>query len=197
MSGTRDRAVAAALGAFGRRGYDGTSLDALAGELGVRKQTILYYFPSKDALFLAAVDEAASAVAAALEGSLGAAGPGASAWERVEVMVRAVFRLAGRRPEILGLLREVSRLGPPGATRLAAAMRPLIERASAYLDAAMVRGELRRQDVRFLLYLAYASVVGTATEMEVLKALGVETNARSAAQQRRALLGFLRSALVP
>ena len=32
---------------FALRGYEATSLDSLAGELGVRKQTILYYFPSK------------------------------------------------------------------------------------------------------------------------------------------------------
>ena len=37
----------AALTAFGTRGFEATSLDAIAGELGVRKQTILYYFPSK------------------------------------------------------------------------------------------------------------------------------------------------------
>ena len=48
--GTRERVVEAALAAFGRRGFDVTSLDAIAGELGVRKQTILYYFPAKDAL---------------------------------------------------------------------------------------------------------------------------------------------------
>lgn len=189
--------MAAALAAFGGRGYDVTSLDALAAELGIRKQTILYYFPSKEALLSAAVDEAASSVTAALQASVGAMAPTAPAWDRVEAIVRSVFRLAGRRPEILGLIREVARLGPPGATRLALAMEPLIDRATTYLDTAMARGELRRQDVRLLLFMAYSSVVGVATEMEVLRALGVEPNARTAARQRRALLGFLRSALVP
>ena len=45
------------------------------------------------------------------------AGPGAG-FDRVEAIVRSVFRLAARRPELLGLLREVSRLGPPASTRL-------------------------------------------------------------------------------
>src|SRR6202035_5293611 len=110
QGGTRERVVAAALAAFGRRGYDVTSLDAIAGELGVRKQTILYYFPSKEALLAAAVDQAAVSVAAALESSVAVVGPEAGAWARVEAIVRGVFRLAGRQPEILGLLREVSRL---------------------------------------------------------------------------------------
>ena len=33
---------------FAGRGFGATSLDAIAAELGVRKQTILYWFPSKD-----------------------------------------------------------------------------------------------------------------------------------------------------
>lgn len=193
--GTRERVLAAAVAAFGRRGYEATSLDALAADLGLRKQTILYYFPSKEALLAGAVDAAAGSVRAALEAAAGAVGP-AGAWERVESIVRSVFRLAGRQPEILGLLREVSRLGPPSATRFALAMEPLIDRATVFLDAAMVRGELRRQDVRLLLFMAYSSVVGVATELEVLRALGVEPNARTAARQRRAVVAFLRSALV-
>lgn len=195
--GTRERVVDAALAAFGRRGYDVTSLDAIANELGVRKQTILYYFPSKEALLAAAVDQAALSVAAALESSVARARSRLSAWDRVEAIVRGVFRLAGNEPEILGLLREVSRLGPPGATRMALRMEPLIDRATAFLDRAMDRGELRRQDARLLLFMAYSSVVGVATEMEVLRALGMEPTARSAVRQRRALLGFLRSALAP
>ncbi|MBV9660376.1 MAG: TetR/AcrR family transcriptional regulator [Acidimicrobiales bacterium] len=191
---TKDRVLSAALAAFGRRGYEATSLDALAGELGVRKQTILYYFPSKEALLEAVVDQAAGEMALALTDSL--ARPG-RAWNRVEAIVRAVFRLAGRRPELLGLLREVTRLGPPAATRFALALGPLIDRATGFLDESMDQGELRRQDARLLLLVAYSSVVGAATEVEVLRALGVEPTARSLVRQRAALLGFLRSALLP
>lgn len=194
--GTRERVVEAALTAFGRRGYEVTSLDAVANELGVRKQTILYYFPSKEALLGAVVDQAAMSVAAALESSVAGVESGSPAWDRVEAIVRGVFRLAGRQPEILGLLREVSRLGPPGATRFALRMEPLIDRATAFLEDAMARHELRAQDARLLLFMAYSSIVGVATEMEVLRALGVEPTARSTVRQRRALLSFLRAALV-
>lgn len=192
--GTRDRVVDAALTAFGRRGYDVTSLDAVAGELGVRKQTILYYFPSKEALLEAVVDQAALELTGVL--SLASPGPG-PAWARVRAVVRAVFRLAARRPELLGLVREVSRLGPPSATRFAVMLGPLIDGATRFLEDAMVRGELRSQDARLLLLMAYSSVVGVATEVEVLRALGVEPTARSMVRQRQALLGFLRSALLP
>ncbi len=56
------------------------------------------------------IDRSATELAEALEGSLARAGIG---WARVEAVVRSVFRLAARRPELLGLLREVGRLGPP------------------------------------------------------------------------------------
>jgi TetR/AcrR family transcriptional regulator len=195
MSGatTRARVIDAAVVAFGSRGYDATSLDALAADLGIRKQTILYYFPSKEALLDAAIDQAGLELAEALEGALAGAGAG---WERVEAVVRSVFRLAGRRPALLGLLREVSRLGPPSATRLTSALDPLIGRATTFLEAEMETGTMRRQEPRLLLLAAYSTVIGVATEVEVMRALGFEPTARSLVRRRAELLAFLHSALV-
>ena len=105
----------AAIDAFGTRGYGATSLDDLAGELGIRKQTILYWYPSKEALLDAAVDRTAAEVTVRLERAVGRAGEG---FDRVEAIVRAMFRLAARHPSMLGFLREVTRLGPPASTRL-------------------------------------------------------------------------------
>ena len=61
---------------FGSRGYEATSLDALAAELGVRKQTILYYFPSKEALLEAVIDACAADLTAELEHTPGPGGQG-------------------------------------------------------------------------------------------------------------------------
>jgi TetR/AcrR family transcriptional regulator len=190
---TRDRILDAALSSFGTRGYDASSLDAIAAELGVRKQTILYYFPTKEALLEAVIDRSASELSTALEDALVRAGEG---WARVEAVVRSVFRLALRRPELLGLLREVSRLGPPPATRLTEALDPLVQRARLFLEAEMDNGTMRRQDARLVLLSAYSAVIGVATEVEVLRAVGIDPTLRSLAMRRRELLGFLRSALM-
>jgi TetR/AcrR family transcriptional regulator len=192
--GTRERAVDAALRAFGTRGYEKTSLDVLAAELGVRKQTILYHFSSKEALLDAVIDEAGAELLGLLEGSLAGAGDGLA---RVDAVVRSVFRLAARRPELLGLLREVSRLGPPAATRFREMLGPLVDRATGFLDAGMAAGSLRRQDSRLLVLAVYSTVVGIATEVEVLRALGDEPTARTLVRHRAALIEFLRSALAP
>ena len=191
---TSDRILDAALDAFGTRGYEATSLDDLAKELGVRKQTILYWFPSKEALLEAVIDRTTDEVTTRLEQAVAHAGPG---FGRIEGIVRAMSRLAARYPAMLGFVREVSRLGPPASTRLTAAIAPLVERASGYLAAEMDAGRMRRHDPRLLLLAAYSMVTGLATEVEVLRAFGEEPTLRSLIRRRDELLALLRAALVP
>lgn len=190
---TRTRVLDAAVGLFGTRGYEATSLDQVAEASGVRKQTVLYHFGDKDGLLRAVIDRSAADLAVALERAL--ARPGLEGWERVEAVVRATFRLAAQRPALLGLVREVSRLGGPAAARLTAALEPLVHRATAFLDAEMAAGRIRTQDPRLVLLAAYSTVVGAATEVEVLRALGYPPTTRSVALRRTELLTFLRQAL--
>ena len=191
---TAQRIIHAALLLFGTRGYEATSLDAVASALGIRKQTILYWYPSKEALLDAVIDHSAAELSAALEHTLSRAGEG---WARVEAVVKSVFRVAARRPELLGLLREMSRLGPPASSRLSDALDPLLARATGFLVEEMDAGRMRRNDPRLVLLTAYSAVVGVATEVEVYRALGEEPTARSLVRRRNELLRFLRSALLP
>lgn len=192
-TGTPQRILGAALEAFGTRGYGATSLDDLARELGIRKQTILYWYPSKEALLDAAIDRTADEVTVRLERAAASAPPG---FERVEAAVRAMFRLAARHPAMLGFVREVSRLGPPASTRLLHSITPLVDRACAFLQAEMEDGRMRRHDPRLLVLAAYSMVTGLATDVEVLRAFGEEATLASLVRRRNELLGLLRAALV-
>jgi AcrR family transcriptional regulator len=192
-SSTSDRILDAALASFASRGYEATSLDAVAKELELTKQSILYWFPSKDALLEAVIARSAVDLSGALETALQRAGEG---WDRVEAVVRSVFRLAARQPELLGLLREVGRLGPPAATQMTLALEPLVQRASSFLEAEMAAGSMRRSDPRLLLLAIYSTVIGMVTEVEVLRALGEEPTARSLVRRRADVLQLLRSALL-
>jgi AcrR family transcriptional regulator len=191
---TAARTLGAALDAFGTRGYGTTSLDDLARELGIRKQTILYWYPSKEALLDAAIDRVAGEVTVRLERAVAGAEPG---FARVEAIVRAMFRLAARHPPMLGFLREVTRLGPPASSRLLAALAPLIDRAAGFLAVEMDAGRIRRHDPRLILLAAYSMVTGLATEVEVLRAFGEEPTLASLVRRRDELISLLRDALVP
>jgi AcrR family transcriptional regulator len=193
-SRTAERTLMVALRAFGTRGYGATSLDDLARDLGIRKQTILYWYPSKEALLDAAIDRTAGEVSLRLERAVAAAEPG---FGRVEAIVRAMFRLAARHPAMIGFLREVTRLGPPASTRLLGALTPLIDRAAGYLAAEMDAQRIRRHDPRLILLAAYSMVTGMATEVEVLRTFGEEPTLASLVRRRNELLALLRDALVP
>jgi AcrR family transcriptional regulator len=194
VRGTADRILDVAMVEFGTRGFEATSLDDLARRLGIRKQTILYWFPSKDVLLEAVVDRCADEVARRLVAGLATAEPG---FGRVEAMVRVMFRLAARHPAMLGFLREVTRLGPPASTRLLGRLEPLVARAAAVLEVEMDAGRMRRHDPRLLLLAAYSMVTGMATEVEVLRTFGEEPSLSSLLRRRDELLQLLRAALVP
>lgn len=192
---TRQRILDAALDLFGARGVDAVSLDEIARDVGVRKQTILYWFPSKEAL----VDAVLEAVAAALFVDIDAAIRSASddPLERVDAVVRAVFRPAVRRPALLGLVREVSRLPAAQADRLRSHVQPLVDRGIDYLRLEMDKGRVRRGDPGLIAALAYATVTGIATEPEALRAAGWRADTAGLRRLRDELRAFLRAALAP
>ena len=191
---TRERILEAALVAYGTDGYAATSLDALATKLGVRKRTILYWFPSKQAVFEAVIDAAAEDLVKVFDA---AASQGLVGLDQVEAIVHRVFRLAVRRPELLGLVREASRPGSLSASRLGERVAPTFERAREFLEREMDRGRIRRSDPSMLLLSLYSTVVGVATELEVQRAIGIEPTLRSTVHRRRELVRFLRVALDP
>ena len=191
---TSERVLSAATTAFGEFGYDSTSLDDLAKELGIRKQSILYHFPSKEQLLASSVDKAIDELILVLDEAIRTSRTG---WDRVESIVKSVFRLAIRRPELLGLLREVTRLGPPVLTRAVDGINPLLKGATDWLREEMEAGRIRHSDPELLVLSIYSTVMGAATEVKLFEAIGEKQTLRGAALRRKELLRFLKSALSP
>jgi AcrR family transcriptional regulator len=192
---TRHRILAAALDLFGTRGVDAVSLDDIAAVVGVRKQTVLYWFANKEELVDAVLEAAVGELAVAVDAAVRAAPD--EPLERVDAVVRAVFRPAVRRPALLGLVRELSRLPGEQAERLRAHVDPLVERAVGFLAAEMDAGRVRRGDPRLVAALAYATVTGIATEPEALRGVGWAPTAAGLRRLRTELRAFLRAALAP
>jgi TetR/AcrR family transcriptional regulator len=191
----RSTLVEEAIRQFGREGYHGASLDQIATAVGVRKQTLLYYFPNKEALLEACISAAgarlASDIAAALEGK-------ESYWDRAEAVIHAVFGLADGWPEFPMFIREAGRLSPDAFERFAQVIDPLRRRAMDFLQTGMDSGEIRKQDPAFLLFTLYTAVVGSLTEASVLNAMvGANKSRASLKRREREVMAFVRGALQP
>ena len=195
VRGTRERILEAALSLFGTRGVDAVSLDEIARVVGVRKQTVLYWFATKDDLVDEVLAVAAAELVIVIDAALRAAPD--DPLDRIDAVVRAAFRPAVRRPALLGLIREVSRLDGTQAARLRERIQPLVDRAVVYLGAEMDAGRLRSGDPRLVAALGYATLTGIATEPEALRAVGWQSTPAGLRQLRDELRAFLRAALAP
>ena len=191
---TAERILDRATTAFGEFGYDATSLDDLARALDIRKQSILYHYPSKEILLEACVTQAILDLSEALDEAIRKSSRGG---ERIESIVKRVFRLANNRPELLGLLREVTRLGPPVLTKAIEGIHPLLKGATDWLLEEMQAGRVRTSDPELLVLSIYSTVMGAATEVKLFEAISETSTLRDVALRRKELLRFLRTALIP
>ena len=184
-----------AIRCFGGEGYHGTSLDTVAKAVGIRKQTLLYYFPTKEALLEACLAAAGERLAEALTDALS---DKETYWERAEGVIHAVFRLAEEWPEFPMFVREAGRLGPDAFERFASSLDPLRVRAIAFLEAGMDQGDIRKQDPALLLFTLYTGVIGSLTEASVLNAVvGADKGRASLRRREREVVAFVRAALRP
>jgi AcrR family transcriptional regulator len=97
----REEILEAAARVFAEHGYADGDTQALADALGVGKGTLYRYFPSKEALFLAAVDRLMRQL---VEHVQSAATAEADPLERVGVAVRTFLGFCAERPEFVELL---------------------------------------------------------------------------------------------
>lgn len=191
----RTTIVEEAIRQFGRDGYKGASLEHIAQAVGVRKQTLLYYFPTKDALLEACLNAAGERLATDIGAALADKD---TYWDRADAVIHAVFRLAADWPEFPMFVREAGRLGPDAFDRFAAVIDPLRERAVGFLQAGMDTGEIRKQDPAMLLFTLYTAVVGALTEASVLNAVVGGDESRASLKRREIeTLAFVRAALRP
>jgi AcrR family transcriptional regulator len=139
----RPRILAAARERFAESGVDATSLRSIASDAGTSIGMIYYYFPTKDDLFLAVVEEVYAGLLSDLEQAL-------SAHADFEGSVKALYRrIAGVSPLELQVIRLVAREALSSSQRL----KSLAERMSRghvplILNAVgrgLAREELRRE----------------------------------------------------
>jgi TetR/AcrR family transcriptional repressor of mexJK operon len=134
--------LVAAVKLFVARGYDATSMDAVATEAGVSKLTVYNHFSDKENLFLAAVNEVGQAY---LPHDVFAVRPGAGIRERLTQIARAFVMLI-ESPEseaahrmMLADPRLSARIGP---AFYEAGPRRVLDDMCEFLRRAVAAGEL-------------------------------------------------------
>lgn len=156
-SQTRDEILAVARGRFADRGYDATSLRAIASETGVDPALVIHYFGSKEALFVEAMGMPAE-LPALFHGLAGL-----EAGDRIEALVRGYLGFADSddsRNAIIALVRSAV------SNEKAAAM--LREFLTAEL-LPVVAGLSAEPDARLRASLVAAQLIGIAVLRHVVK----------------------------
>jgi AcrR family transcriptional regulator len=98
-----DSLLAIAVQVFNERGYDGTSMEDLAGRLGITKSAIYHHVPGKQELLRLSVDRALDALFSVLDEERSRTGP---AIDRLEHVVRRSCKvLVDELPYVTLLLR--------------------------------------------------------------------------------------------
>ena len=119
--GTRERILAEAEASLGEHGYYGTRLHEIASRVGIQKASLFHYFPSKDDLYCAVVDEGFGATELAIRRVFEAAtGP----FDKLRALIGAYVDMVAAHPQRTRILLRQS-LGdaprgyePPNSERL-------------------------------------------------------------------------------
>jgi AcrR family transcriptional regulator len=199
MSGhdTKSHILAVALQRFAAQGYDGTSLNDIADDVGIRRPSLLHHFPSKEALYRAVVLEAFAAWFSLVEQ---AELNGHRGWDQVEQVLRLAFQYFEEQPAFVRLARrEALDGGPILFQELGSELQPLFDHAVAFLEREMDAGRLRRYDARQLLFTAYGAVLSYLSDATFVRTLSGDDpmNPATLAARRQHVMDLLRNALVP
>jgi AcrR family transcriptional regulator len=156
----RERTIAAAVDLFYDRGYENTTLDAVAERLGVTKPFIYAHFSAKSELLAEICARGISSALRAMDGVL-ALDRATPAEKLAELGRRFVTAVLESQKHIAIFAREEKNLLPKDFERISAMRRDFDRKLVALLDEGVKRGEFRIADTR-LAALAIGGMVSWA-----------------------------------
>ncbi len=194
---TRDLLLREARECFANQGFEGTSLNDIAAGVGIRRPSLLHYFPNKEAIYREVIEQALADWGLRIEEALGNELNG---WDLVDWVLEASFEFFRLNPAVVTIVRREA-LSDDGRLgyNLGSALRPFFLRSVAFFEREMEAGTFKRQDAEQLVITGYGALLTYFSDHTMV--LGLLDRDPFSVESLEArfhhLKAFIRSALEP